>query len=168
MPTERVKVYEEKKKAMPFWYWLLPLLLLLAILAYFLTRHHDEPVATTQEPVVTAPVTPPNLEAIHFDTDSAALTPAAQATLTQAAAAMKQQPNLHLRVEGFTDSTGNPGHNDVLSQQRTAAVEKFLVGQGIPQSRLTGAGFGQVKPVAPNSTESGKADNRRVELFQQQ
>ncbi|AXC16312.1 Outer membrane protein (plasmid) [Acidisarcina polymorpha] len=168
MPTERVKVYEEKKKAMPLWYWLLPLLLLLAILAYYFTRHHDEPVATTQEPVVTAPVTPPNLDAIHFDTDSAALTPAAQATLTQAAAAMKQQPNLHLRVEGFTDSTGNPEHNDALSQQRTAAVEKFLVGQGIPQSRLTGAGFGQVKPVAPNSTESGKADNRRVELFQQQ
>lgn len=169
--AERVKVYEEKKKGLPIWAWLLPLLLLLALLAYFLTRHHDTPgtdapaVSQTAPPAATAF---PDLGTVHFDTDKATLTPDGKATLQRAAAAMKGNPNVHLRLEGYTDSTGNGAHNDTLADQRAKTVVDYLQGQGIERSRLTGEGFGAAKPVDTNSTEQGKADNRRVELFSQQ
>jgi outer membrane protein OmpA-like peptidoglycan-associated protein len=81
---------------------------------------------------------------------------------------MKANPNAHLRLEGFTDSSGTLPHNATLSQQRTMAVADYLKGQGIDGSRLTGRGFGPAKPVDTNATASGEADNRRVELFSQQ
>ena len=170
--AERVKVYEENaKKGLPIWAWLLPLLLLLALLAYFLTRHHDvAPAAATALPAAAGPAIAgfPDLGTVHFDTDKATLTPDGQATLDKAAEAMKDHPNVHLRVEGFTDSTGTDPHNLNLSQQRANTVGEYLKGKGIEGSRLTGAGFAASKPVDTNATDAGKADNRRVELFSQQ
>lgn len=167
--SEKVKVYEEKKSGLPLWAWLLPLLLLLALLAYFLTRHHDQPVTAT--PVVaTAPVAPaafPDLGTIHFATDKADLTPEAQATLDKAADAMKSNPAAHMRLEGFTDSTGTDPHNLTLSQQRANSVGQYLKSKGIDGNRLTGDGFAANNPVDTNATTAGKADNRRVELFSQ-
>lgn len=171
MATEHVKVFEEKK-GLPIWAWLLPLLLLLALLAYFLLhRNHaaETGAATATAASAGGPSTAaPNLGSIHFDTDKATLTPEGQATLTRAAEYMKQNPSAHLRVEGFTDSTGTESHNNDLSTQRAMATANFLQSQGIERSRLTGGGFGNSKPVDTNATETGKADNRRVELFQQQ
>jgi len=170
--AERVKVYEETptKKGLAIWAWLLPLLLLLALVFYFLTRH---PASTTNTAAVPTPVvTPasayPDLGTVHFDTDKATLTPDSEATLQRAASIMKANPNVHLRLEGYTDSTGSMPHNASLSQQRAYAVANFLKGQGIDGSRLTGGGFGPSNPTDSNSTTSGKADNRRVELFSQQ
>ena len=162
--ADRIKVFEEKtSKGVPIWIWLLPLILLLAGLAYFLTHHdHGQAPAAQQASAV------PDLGTVHFDSDKASLTPEGQATLQQAAAAMKANPNLHLRLEGYTDSTGNAPHNADLSEQRAVAVASYLKGQGIDGSRLTGAGFGPSKPADTNSTQTGKADNRRVELFSQQ
>ncbi len=169
MATEHVKVYEEKK-SLPIWAWLLPLLLLLALLAwYFLHRSQPAPAATGVP--VTAPAAAvagvPNLGAIHFDTDKATLTPEGTATLTRAAEYMKQNPSAHLRIEGFTDSTGTDPHNNDLSYQRALTAGHFLEGQGIDKSRLTGGGFGDSNPADTNATTAGKADNRRVELFTQ-
>ena len=166
--ADRVKVYEETKKAMPIWARLLPLLLILALLAYFLIHRHPADTAATPPAVSAAPVAMPDLGSVHFDTDKATITPEGQATLQQAAAAMKSNPNAHLRIEGFTDSTGSGSHNADLSEQRALAVATFLKQQGIDSSRLTGGGFGPDKPVDTNATENGKADNRRVELFSQQ
>ena len=162
--SEHVKVYEEKK-GIPIWAWLLPLLLLLALLAYFLTQHHD------QQPAAAAPVAAtaafPDLGTVHFDTDKADLTDADKATLDRAAEAMKDHPEVHMRLEGFTDSTGTDPHNMTLSQQRAYSVANYLKGKGIDGSRLTGDGFAASNPVDTNATEAGKADNRRVELFSQ-
>ena len=170
--ADRVKVYEEQaKKGLPVWAWLLPLLLLLAIIAYFLLRHH-QPENTAVNPVPAAAAAPtnalPDLGVVHFQTDKATLTPEGEATLTRAAEAMKANPNAHLRLEGYTDSTGGDQHNLTLSQQRTNTVAQFLKDKGIDGSRLTGAGFGPQAPVDTNATAQGKADNRRVELFSQQ
>ena len=167
---DKVKVYEETKKGgLPIWAWLLPLLLLAALLAYFLTRHKDEPVVTQAPASQVAPAAAfPDLGTVHFDTDKATLTPASQATLDRAAEAMKSNPNAHLRLEGYTDSTGTDTHNMTLSQQRAYAVAEYLKGKGIEGSRLTGNGFGPTNPADTNATDSGKADNRRVELFSQQ
>lgn len=166
--AERVKVYEEgTKKGIPIWAWLLPLLLLLALLAYFLTRHKDDtaPVAT---PVTQSqPAAFPDLGTVHFDTDKATLTAEGTATLDKAADAMKSNPGTHLRLEGYTDSTGTDPHNQTLSQQRAYTVANYLKGKGIDGKRLTGDGFAASNPVDTNATAAGKADNRRVELFSQ-
>ena len=174
--TERVKVYEEggKKAGIPLWAWLLPLLLLLALLAYFLTRHKSDntpaatPSAETQPAATAQPAALPTLAAVHFATDKSDLSPEAKATLDQAAVAMKQDKNIHLRVEGYTDSTGTVPHNENLAGARAAAVVEYLKAKGVDNAQLTGEGFGPEKPVDTNATVSGKADNRRVELFRAQ
>lgn len=175
MATEHVKVYEDGKKGgVPVWAWLLPLLLLLALLAWFLL-HRSHPADTAAPAAVVAPAgaapaaaTMPNLGDVHFATNEATLTPEGTATLTQAADYMKQNPQSRIRVEGYTDATGTDPHNNDLSVRRATTVEQFLVAQGIDKARLTGEGFGPQDPVASNATAAGKADNRRVELFQQQ
>ncbi len=173
MATEHVKVYEDGKKGgVPVWAWLLPLLLLLALLAWFLLHHHaaNEAPAVAAAPagaVSGAASGMPDLGAVHFATDEATLTQDGQATLLRAADYMKQNPGVHIRVEGYTDATGTDPHNLTLSQRRAGTVEQFLQGQGIDKSRLTGEGFGPENPVDSNATATGKADNRRVELFQQ-
>ena len=175
--AEHVKIYEEKKKGLPIWAWLLPLLLLLALLAFFLLHRQPAnvattataaPVASTTAGAAATPAAFPDLGTVHFDTDKATLTAEGTATLQQAAAAMKTNPNVHLRMEGYTDSTGTDPHNDTLSDQRAKTVVDFLSAQGIERGRLTGEGFGAAKPVDTNATVQGKADNRRVELFSQQ
>ncbi len=167
---EHVKVYEEKKKGLPIWAWLLPLLLLLALLAFFLTRHHDQPAEATAASVaapVAATTAFPDLGTVHFETDKADLTDADKATLDKAAEAMKDHPDVHMRLEGFTDSSGTDPHNMTLSQQRAYAVGNYLKGKGVDGNRLTGDGFAASNPVSTNATDAGKADNRRVELFSQ-
>ena len=169
--ADRVKVYEEKRKGFPLWAWLLPLLLLVAMLAVWFTHNRTSSVATDR---TTAPVSAsaagsyPALGTIHFQTDKATLTPEDQATLDRAAESMKNNPGAHLRVEGYTDSTGSDLHNLTLSQQRANAVASYLKSKGVEGSRLTGEGFGKEDPTDTNSTQAGKADNRRVELFSQQ
>ena len=169
MATEHVKLYEDRKRAgVPVWAWLIPLLLLLALLAwYFLYHRSPDQSAAAPAAATAAGASMPDLGSVHFATDQATLTPEGQATLTQAAAYMKQNPQSHLRIEGYTDATGNDPHNQNLSQRRAATVEEFLTAQGIDKSRLTGEGFGPENPAATNATEPGKADNRRAELFVQ-
>lgn len=162
--AEKVRVYEEKKST-PVWWWLLPLLLLLAALVWYFTMRHT-PVAATPAAVTQGAL--PDLGTVHFDTDQATLTPASQATLDRAAQALKANPNAHLRLEGYTDSSGTLATNAPLSEQRTYAVANYLKGKGIDGNRLTGGGFGPANPVDTNATAQGKADNRRVELFSQQ
>lgn len=165
--SEHVKVFEEKKKGLPVWAWLLPLLLLLALLAYFLLHRQNQ--APTDAAVATAPVATaaafPDLGTVHFDTDKADLTDEDKVTLDKAAEAMKDHPDVHMRLEGFTDSTGTDPHNFTLAQQRAYSVGNYLKSKGVDGSRLTGDGFASSNPVSTNSTEAGKADNRRVELF---
>ncbi len=175
MATERVKVYEDGKRGgFPIWAWLLPLLLILALLAWYLLHrsHPDDAAAPAATPVAaSAPSNVggmPDIGSVHFATDSADLTPEAQATLTRAAEYMKQHPEAHIRLEGYTDSAGTTPHNMSLSDRRSQAVAGFLKGQGVDGSKLTGQGFGPENPTDTNATASGKADNRRVELFQQQ
>jgi len=155
--ADKVKIYEEKKKALPIWAWLLPLLLIAGLLAYFLTRHHDVQTAAT-----------PDLGTVYFDTNQAALSNDDQQTLQKTAATLKQNPNMHMRLEGFTDSTGSAPLNEGLSERRANAVADYLQSQGIDRKRLNGGGNGASHPAETNSSEQGKADNRRVELFSQQ
>jgi outer membrane protein OmpA-like peptidoglycan-associated protein len=104
------------------------------------------------------------LYGINFDVDSDHLRADAKPTVDQVTAALKANPSWNVSIEGHTDSTGDAAHNLQLSQLRAESVKAALVSAGIAANRLTTTGLGQTKPVAPNDTEVGRAQNRRVEV----
>ena len=102
---------------------------------------------------------------IHFDVDSAQIQPRSEDTIAQIAQVLVANRDWKMRVEGHTDSDGGAVYNQALSVRRARAVVADLVTRyHIAPARLTSAGFGLTRPVAPNTTEAGKALNRRVEL----
>ena len=119
------------------------------LLAYFLTRHHDQAAPVAATAVATSAF--PDLGTVHFATDSADLDDADKATLDKAADAMKDHPDVHMRLEGFTDATGTDPHNMTLSQQRAYSVGNYLKSKGVDGNRLTGDGFGPAAPVDTNA-----------------
>ena len=78
--------------------------------------------------------------------------------------ALKADGELALEIQGHTDNVGAAAANLTLSRERAAAVKAALVKAGIDEGRLTTSGFGDTQPVADNSTDEGRARNRRVEL----
>jgi OOP family OmpA-OmpF porin len=104
---------------------------------------------------------------IHFDTGKAAILPDSDSILGEIVKLMQQNSDLKLRVEGHTDTKGIPSANQALSEKRAQAVVAWLTAHGVAAARLSAKGFGQDKPVADNSTEEGRAKNRRVELVKQ-
>ncbi len=104
------------------------------------------------------------LYGITFDTDSDRPRPDAAPTLDQVIAALKANPGWHVTIEGHTDSTSTPAHNQDLSARRAASVKGYLVAAGIQAGRIATVGFGQDHPVADNATSLGRSQNRRVEI----
>lgn len=104
------------------------------------------------------------LYGINFDSDSDHLRDESKPTLDLVAAVLKEHTDWKLTVEGHTDSTSTPEHNQDLSARRAAAVTQYLTGTGVEAARLTPQGLGSTKPVAPNDNALGRAANRRVEL----
>jgi outer membrane protein OmpA-like peptidoglycan-associated protein len=102
--------------------------------------------------------------AIQFETGSDQLRPESLNVIKEVATALEKQPALKLRIEGHTDSTGDATRNLDLSKRRADSVKGALVKMGIGADRLTTEGFGQTKPMAPNDTPQGRAENRRVEF----
>ena len=104
---------------------------------------------------------------INFDTDSAVIREESKQTLERIVSVLKSKSDWQMTIEGHTDSTGSPAHNQTLSEKRAQSVSDYLTGAGIAATRLKAAGFGASKPVAGNETELGRAQNRRVELVRQ-
>jgi outer membrane protein OmpA-like peptidoglycan-associated protein len=106
------------------------------------------------------------VHAILFDSGRATIQPGSAQALTVIAEMLRANPNLNLEIQGHTDNVGLPRANLLLSRERAAAVKAYLVETaGIAASRLTTAGLGDTRPIAENSTERGRAQNRRVELL---
>jgi len=101
---------------------------------------------------------------IQFDFAKAKIKPESAPILDQMAALLKGNPALKASVEGHTDNVGSAASNQSLSEERAKAVVAALVQQGVEAGRLSAAGHGMSKPIADNSTEEGRAKNRRVEL----
>jgi len=105
-----------------------------------------------------------NMSDVLFDLNKATLRPGAKLRLAKVAGIILAYPDLRLEIDGFTDNTGSPGYNQALSEKRAAAVQDFLVSQGVTSGNVTIKGFGQQNPVATNATASGRQMNRRVEV----
>jgi outer membrane protein OmpA-like peptidoglycan-associated protein len=103
---------------------------------------------------------------IYFDTDRFDVKPESGPALDEIAKLLKQNANLSLYVVGHTDNAGTLDSNLKLSADRADAVVKALAARGIDPSRLKSSGVGPYCPVASNTTDDGKAKNRRVELVQ--
>src|SRR5262249_3168376 len=101
---------------------------------------------------------------IHFATGKSDIPAESEPVLTDLAQAMKDHPGWKLRVEGYTDNVGSPSLNMKLSEDRAKSVMNWLVDHGVEKNRLSAKGYGETNPVASNSTEDGRAQNRRVDV----
>jgi outer membrane protein OmpA-like peptidoglycan-associated protein len=101
----------------------------------------------------------------NFDVSIDELSPGATATLDRVSVAMRRYPLPSADIIGHTDSTGSAATNLELSEQRAQVVLDYLTGAGIDASRLTATGEGENQPIADNSDEAGRAENRRVDFI---
>lgn len=104
------------------------------------------------------------LRGIKFGSDTAYIEPASAGVLELVAQRLRENPEIRVRIEGYTDERATEAHNLELSQERAEAVKRILVGFGIAADRLETVGYGESDPVASNDTAEGRALNRRVEL----
>ena len=108
------------------------------------------------------------LKGVNFESNSSKLKASSTPVLDAAAATLKQRGNLKVQVAGHTDSQGAASYNQSLSAARANTVRTYLIDKGVDADNLSAKGFGEAVPITTNSTASGRATNRRVELRIQQ
>jgi OOP family OmpA-OmpF porin len=104
------------------------------------------------------------LRGIHFDFDKYNIKSEWMPILDEAASILKDHPSIHVVIQGYTDGIGTQEYNQKLSERRANAVYRYLVSKGVSPSRMKTIGYGKLNPIADNSTDEGRAINRRVEL----
>ena len=105
-----------------------------------------------------------NLPDVTFAVDSTTISPSFRAALDEVAASLQKYPNSLVDVMGHTDSTGSDAYNLDLSRRRAESVANYLVSRGTNRARIATVGYGEQYPRADNTTEQGRALNRRVEI----
>lgn len=108
-----------------------------------------------------------NFSNIQFEFNSSVLKTDAYPLLDKAAEAMKADPTVNFNLNGYASIEGTEEYNVTLSQDRANSVKTYLVNTGVRSMQLTAKGFGTANPVGDNSTEAGRALNRRVEIHRQ-
>jgi outer membrane protein OmpA-like peptidoglycan-associated protein len=105
------------------------------------------------------------LDKVFFNWDDATILPTSAVQLKDLIAILKQYPTMRIEIRGHTDATGTHDYNIALSEQRSAAVQQYLLDNGIQESRLRCVGLGETQPIGDNENESGRKLNRRVEFL---
>jgi outer membrane protein OmpA-like peptidoglycan-associated protein len=101
---------------------------------------------------------------ITFDFGSANLKSAYYEVLNSVAIVLKEYDKTYIDVYGHTDSIGSHNYNNKLSNRRANCVAEYIIAQGCNAMRFSIQGFGETRPIAPNTDPSGRAQNRRVEI----
>lgn len=104
------------------------------------------------------------LKNVYFNTDKFDLLNESKAELNKLAELLRANPTMKIELGGHTDNVGNKTYNQKLSENRAKSVFDYLVSQGIAASRLSYKGYGDTQPIADNTTEEGRALNRRTEF----
>jgi outer membrane protein OmpA-like peptidoglycan-associated protein len=104
------------------------------------------------------------IRGINFKTGSDEITVDSYGLLDEAADVFGRYPDLRFEVHGHTDSDGSDAKNMELSARRAQSVVAYLIRRGVNPNRMEWAGYGELKPLVPNTTAEGKAVNRRVEF----
>ena len=104
------------------------------------------------------------LKNIFFDVNKYDLKPASQIELDELIKLLRENPLVSVQINGYTDNVGKPADNLLLSENRAKAVVNYLTSKGIDAKRLSYKGYGEAQPVSPNTTDEGRANNRRTEL----
>lgn len=101
---------------------------------------------------------------VNFGFDSSDLTASAKANLDKLAEVLVDNLDTNINIYGYTDSKGTEAYNLSLSDRRAAAVKSYLASKGVSAMRMNTMGMGEASPIASNSTDAGRAENRRVEF----
>lgn len=101
---------------------------------------------------------------ILFAVNSSELTPAIKKQLRDFAGTLNEYEDTYILIDGHTDATGSEDYNQKLSERRAQSVDNYLESVGVKRSRLGTRGFGELQPIASNESESGRQQNRRVEV----
>jgi outer membrane protein OmpA-like peptidoglycan-associated protein len=101
---------------------------------------------------------------VTFAVGSSNLAPAFRTTLDKVASTLTEYEKTYVDVLGHTDSTGTDASNQTLSEQRASTVAGYLSSKGVQSARLATKGYGESQPRATNTTDEGRASNRRVEI----
>jgi outer membrane protein OmpA-like peptidoglycan-associated protein len=104
---------------------------------------------------------------VYFEVNKSVVQPAMRSRLTEIARALATARDSSILIEGHTDADGSNEYNLELSRLRAEAVRSVLVAGGVSPDRVETQGYGETKPIASNSSASGKAQNRRVEIILQ-
>lgn len=102
---------------------------------------------------------------IYYNTNSADLKKESFIVLEAFADYLKENPSITLEIQGHTDNVGSVKANEALSANRAYTIKAFIEEKGIDGKRITAKGFGPNKPIADNTTETGRAKNRRTEIL---
>lgn len=105
-----------------------------------------------------------NLPDILFDFGKSSLKPEAREKLAKVCGILLIANSYDLSIEGHTDNIGSDAFNQKLSDQRAGVVQGYLSSCGLAQEKLSSQGFGKTQPIAPNNTNAGRQQNRRVEI----
>lgn len=101
---------------------------------------------------------------ILFGFDSTSIQPQGRENLRTLAANLDKYPDTDLLIVGHTDDVGDANYNQSLSERRARAAADYLASQGVDRGRLRTSGRGEVEPIAENTSDSGRQENRRVEI----
>jgi len=105
------------------------------------------------------------LNGVHFEFDSARLTPESSVVLDDVAEKLQQTPDIKVEIDGHASAEGDDRYNLDLSTRRAEAVREYLIEAGVDADSMSANGFGETRPLVSNADENGRTVNRRVELL---
>ena len=104
-------------------------------------------------------------ELVLFDFNKYEVKNKVKGSLNTLAKALGENPDIRIKIDGYTDFIGSEGYNLELSVKRAKAIKNYLVDRGVKSSNISIEGYGKQNPIANNATAAGRAKNRRVEFI---